>query len=139
MLLHYCQLVILDVLREHLFVKETQLLPRNLVFLSFFWLQGREKAQGTWVPAKPFLGSTVRPRKRQRPRTTLPGHLPPPSPGTQLHLNSPGHVCLTWSSKFPAMEVGWPQSSGCGSLLEPRSRGGFSIGFWVLKPSFHSG
>ena len=56
MLLHYCQLVILDVLREHLFVKETQLLPRNLFFLSLFWLQGREKAQGTWAPAKPLSG-----------------------------------------------------------------------------------
>jgi len=56
MLLHYRQLIILDVLREHLFVKETQLLPRNLVFLSFFWLQGREKAWGTRAPAKPLSG-----------------------------------------------------------------------------------
>lgn len=50
MLLHYCQLVILDVLREQLFVKETQLLPRNLFFLSFSWLEG------TWAPAEPLSG-----------------------------------------------------------------------------------
>lgn len=47
MLLHYCQLIILGVLREHLFVKETQLLPRNLFFLAFFFFflaEGQRKS-----------------------------------------------------------------------------------------------
>lgn len=59
MLLHYCQLIILDVLREQLFVKETQLLPRNLFCLSFSWLQGSKKPKVAGHLQSPFLGSSV--------------------------------------------------------------------------------
>lgn len=114
MLLHYCQLVILDVLREQLFVKETQLLPRNLFFLSFSWLQGSEKPKVPGHLQSLFLGSSLWPRKGHRTGRTMPGHLPPHCPRVDPCLNSPGYVFLTWSSEFPALEVVWHPCSSCG-------------------------
>jgi len=80
----------------------------------FFGCRAEKKPEVPGHLQSPFLGSTLQPRKEHRPRTTLPGHLPPPCPRAQPCLNSPGRVCLMWSSKFPAVEAGWHRCSSCG-------------------------
>lgn len=136
MLLHYCQLVVLDVLREHLFVKETQLLPRNLFFL-FLWLQGRERARGTRAPAKPLSGQHLAAKEGAQARDGLSW-----SPTTPLPLGS-ALSKLSWT-RLP--DPGF-KTARVGSQLTPMlllrggcwSRDRFSMHFWGLKPSSHSG
>lgn len=109
MLLHYCQLIILDVLREHLFVKETQLLLRKLFCLSFLWLQGREKTQDTWAPAKPLSGQHSAAEEGARAREDLAW-----SPSTPLPQDSAPSK-LSWTC-FPDLAFKIPSE---GSQLAP--------------------